>query len=122
MIKYAHRYELHGGAALRVGRIANNCQRTTAVHFFNPLQRVAQNCDGCSSAALKSAEPALRWEETVHFVSALHGTDVIDKNYVRRLIGQMQADKDAHYVIDGLYVSVAELSAKNEHLVWRRRA
>ena len=94
---------------------------TFSIHS-SALHKIATVAAALRPRQQSRTEAGMRRAGIIHFVSALHGADIVDKNDVRRLIGQMQADKDAHYVIDGLYVSVAELSAKNEHLFWRRRA
>jgi hypothetical protein len=63
----------------------------------------------------------LRRAGIIHFVSALHGADIVDKNDVRRFVGQVQADENTHNVLDRLYVSVSALSAKT-NTAWQRCA
>jgi hypothetical protein len=42
----------------------------------------------------------------VHFVSVLHGAQVVQKNYMWSNVGKMQPDEHVDYVLYGLNVSV----------------
>lgn len=57
-------------------------------------------------------EAGMRRAGIIHFVSELHGADIVNKNNVRRFVGQVQADENTHNVLDRLYVSVSALSTK----------
>ena len=101
--------------------IANGRHRFAFSIHSSALHKIATVAAALRGRHQTRTEATMRRAGIIHFVSALHGADIVDKNDVRRFVGQVQADEDAHDVLDRLYVSVSALST-NTNTAWQRRA
>ena len=93
---------------------------TFSIHS-SALHKIATVAAALRPRQQSRTEAGMRRAGIIHFVSALHSADIVDKNDVRRFVGQVQADENTHNVLDRLYVSVSALSAKT-NTAWQRCA